>query len=157
MVSLLRVGHLQTGFTLQLFLLGLFCLRAGRGPLLEEIRHVSNLRAKKEEARCFYFEKLRWEKLSAEGLSWETHSEHGDESPLQQAHQDVAPVVLKVGDASVSDIKRERHQEELDGGSNQSSPLTLHSGMDVQLWTEKQQKWVRLYTKWKEDDLWMLI
>ncbi len=65
-----------------------------------------------------------------------THSEHSDESSLQQPHQYVTPVMFVVRHASVSYIQRKRHQEELDGRSNQSRPLPLHSGLDVELHTQ---------------------
>lgn len=64
-----------------------------------------------------------------------TYSEDGDERPLQQPHQHVAPVVFVVRHAGVADIQRERHQEELDGGSNQPRPLPSHPGLDVELHT----------------------
>lgn len=62
-----------------------------------------------------------------------THSEHGDERPLQEADQHVAPVVLEVGHAGVSHVQGEGHQEELDGRSDQSGPLAPHPGLDVEL------------------------
>ena len=64
-----------------------------------------------------------------------THSEHSDESSLQQSNQYVAPVVFVVRHTCVSHIQRKRHQEELDGGSNQTRPLPLHSGLDIKLYT----------------------
>ena len=67
----------------------------------------------------------------------ETHSEHSDESSLQQPHQDVTPVVFIVRDTRVSNVQRERDQEKLDGGSNQSCPLPLHPGVHVELHTQK--------------------
>lgn len=65
-----------------------------------------------------------------------THIEHSDESSLQQPHQNVTPVMFVVRHASVCYIQRKRHQEELDGRSNQSRPLPLHSGLDVELHTQ---------------------
>lgn len=64
-----------------------------------------------------------------------THSEHGDESSLQQPHHYVTPVVFVVGHTCVTNIQRKRHQEELDGWSNQSRPLSLHPGLDIKLYT----------------------
>lgn len=66
-----------------------------------------------------------------------THCEHSDESALQQSHHDIARVVFVVRDARVSHIQRERHQEELDRGSNQSRPFPLHPGLDMELYIQK--------------------
>lgn len=68
-----------------------------------------------------------------------THSEHSDERPLQQPHQNVTPVVFVVRHTSVSHVQRKGHQEELDGWSHQSRPLPLHPGLDVELYTQTTQ------------------
>lgn len=62
-----------------------------------------------------------------------TYVEHGDERPLQQPHQHVAPVVLVIGDARVAYVDGEGHQEELHGGPQESRPLGHQPGLHVQL------------------------
>lgn len=71
--------------------------------------------------------------------SW-THVEHSDERSLQQTNQNVAPVVLVVGHPGVTHVEGERHQEELDGRSDQASPFPLHPGLDVELHTHRRKK-----------------
>lgn len=46
--------------------------------------------------------------------------------------------MLVVGHPGVADVQGERHQEELDGWSNQARPFALHPGVDVQLHTEEE-------------------
>lgn len=64
-----------------------------------------------------------------------THIEHSDESSLQQSHQYVAPVVFVVANPCVSNVHRKRHEEELHCGSDQTSPLPLHTCLHIQLYT----------------------
>ena len=75
-------------------------------------------------------------------VALETHIEHSNEGSLQQPHQDVAPVVLVIRDSGVTHIHREGHQEELDGGPEESGPLSWKSCLHVKLegWGEKGQK-----------------
>ncbi len=63
----------------------------------------------------------------------ETHIEHSNERSLQQPHQHIAPVVLVIRDSGVTDIYREGHQEELDGGPQKSGPLSHQPRLHVQL------------------------
>lgn len=66
-----------------------------------------------------------------------THVEYSDEGTLQQPDQYVTPVMLVVRHTGVSYIQRKRHQEELDGWSNQSRPFPLHPGLDIELIAQK--------------------
>lgn len=63
----------------------------------------------------------------------ETHVEHGYERSLEQPRQHVAPVVLVIGDPGVAHIHGEGHQEELDGGPQESGPLRRQPGLHVEL------------------------
>lgn len=73
-------------------------------------------------------------------VSSETHIEHGNESSLQQPQQRVAPVMVVIRDSGVTHINREDHQEELDGGPDESGPLRHESGLHVQLWREEEEE-----------------
>lgn len=62
-----------------------------------------------------------------------THVEDGNESALEEAHQNVAPVVLVIGHAGVAHVNRKGHKEELDCGSEESCPLSPQPRLDIQL------------------------
>ena len=62
-----------------------------------------------------------------------THVEDGDESALEEAHQNVAPVVLVIRHAGVAHVHRKGHKEELDCGPDESCPLSPQSRLDIQL------------------------
>lgn len=83
------------------------------------------------------FKALKQKNQSSACASW-THGEHSDERPLQQTDQNVAPVMLVVGHPGVAYEQGERHQEELDGRSDQARPFPLHPGVDVELHTESR-------------------
>lgn len=63
----------------------------------------------------------------------DTHNEDSNESPLQQPHQHIAPVVLVVGDPGVAHVDGEGNEEELDGGTQQPGPLPHQPGLHVEL------------------------
>lgn len=85
-----------------------------------------------------------------------TYGEYGDDGSLHQSHQHVAPVVFVVRHTRVSYVQRKRHQEELDRGSNQSRPLPLHSGLDVELCIQTYRHWHRGGGS-QEDDLFLFF
>lgn len=98
------------------------------------IYKIQNLKQKNQSSAC------------ASG----THGEHSDERPLQQTDQNVAPVMLVVGHPGVAYVQGERHQEELDGRSDQARPFPLHPGVDVELHTESRSGggWVSQKSYW---------
>lgn len=61
------------------------------------------------------------------------HREAGHQGSLQEADEDVTPVVLVVGHPSIAHIDRKGHQEELNGGPQQPRPLPAEPGLHVQL------------------------
>ncbi len=63
----------------------------------------------------------------------ETHVEHSNKRSLQKPDQHVAPMVLVIRDSGVTDIHRKGHQEELDGGPEESGPLSHQPRLHVQL------------------------
>lgn len=63
----------------------------------------------------------------------ETHIEHSNQRSLQQPHQHIAPVVLVIRYPGVSHIHRKGHQEELDGGPEESRPLSNQSRLHIKL------------------------
>ncbi|KAG7271544.1 hypothetical protein CRUP_004007 [Coryphaenoides rupestris] len=58
----------------------------------------------------------------------------GHERALQQTRQHVAPVVLVVGHARQPRVDGRRDQEELQGGPQQTRPVNLEPGLEVELW-----------------------
>lgn len=78
----------------------------------------------------------------------ETHVENCNKCALQQPHQHVAPVVLVIRDPGVTHIHRKGHQEELDGGPEESGPLRHQPRLHVKLrrnveWKERRWGWDR--------------
>lgn len=102
-----------------------------------------NLKAKPQKTRCkftniiYKIQHFKQKDLSSACAIW-THGEHSDERPLQQTDENVAPVMLVVGHPGVAYEQGERHQEELDGWSDQARPFPLHPGVDVELHTERR-------------------
>lgn len=79
-------------------------------------------------------------KIPLKEVVLETHIKHSNKSSLQQPHQHVAPVVLVIRDSGVTHIYRKGHQEELDGGSEKSGPLSRQSRLNVKLEGETEWK-----------------
>lgn len=63
----------------------------------------------------------------------DTHDEDGNEGPLEQPRQHIAPVVLVVRHPGVAHIDGEGDEEELDGGAQQPGPLPHQPGLHIEL------------------------
>jgi len=66
-----------------------------------------------------------------------TYNENCNERPLEEPHQHIAPVVLIIGHAGVTDIHSKGHQEELDGWPQKTGPFRIQSGLDIELGEKK--------------------
>lgn len=61
------------------------------------------------------------------------HGEDGHERPLQEANEDITPVVLVVRHAGVANVECEGQQEELHRGPQEPRPLPAEPRLHVQL------------------------
>lgn len=61
------------------------------------------------------------------------HSEAGHQGALQEAHENIAPVVLVVRYTGVAHIEGEGHQEELHRGPQQPRPLPAEPRLHIEL------------------------
>lgn len=66
-----------------------------------------------------------------------TYSENCNQRPLEESNQHVAPVMFIIRHAGVTHVHGERHQEELDGWPQETSPFCIQSSLDVELRKEK--------------------
>ena len=66
------------------------------------------------------------------------HSEAGHQRPLQEADENVTPVVFVVRNAGVAHVQGEGYQEELNGGPQQPCPLPAEPGLHVELRSESR-------------------
>lgn len=85
------------------------------------------------------FCQAKQESSRAPGCTGDTHNEDGNESPLQQPHQHVAPVVLVVRHPGVAHVDGEGDEEELDGGTQQPGPLPHQPGLHVELGSKEER------------------
>lgn len=61
------------------------------------------------------------------------HSEAGHQRPLQEANEDITPVVLVVRHAGVANVERKGQQEDLHCGPQQPRPLPAEPRLHIEL------------------------
>ena len=79
--------------------------------------------------------------VRAGGWGLGAHSEAGHQRPLQEADENVTPVVFVVRHAGVAHIQGEGYQEELNGGPQQPCPLPAEPGLHIELGSKSRVSW----------------